>query len=184
MIKSPLKFGPRARRIVFSTLVLSGLIAVSGMAAPPAAQAVVVSVCTIKANDPHPSAHVSGNINATGTVSCTVSMAEIYLRVKLERGNGTVITGTTNDRFNTAYESGNAATSCANSGTWRTRVEYALTFPAGYNPQYHSNNFASPWKAVACGNARLGLDPLVAGDDSGYYEETFTVTLPAAALDE
>jgi hypothetical protein len=173
----------RLKRLVLPSIALSGILFVTGIAAAPAASAaVVIGVCTIKANDPHPSTHVNGTINGTGTVSCSVTMDEIYLKVKLERSTGTVVDGTTDDYFNTAYESGNASTSCANAGTWRTRVEYALRAPAGYSPAYSANNFASPWKAVACGAARVAPDSAVLGDDSGYYEETFEVTVPASVL--
>ncbi|WP_222440395.1 hypothetical protein, partial [Arthrobacter alpinus] len=59
---------------------LTGLTVVS---AP--ANAVVVGACTMKANDPHASVHVSGTINSEGTLKCTIGMTEIYLRTYLEK---------------------------------------------------------------------------------------------------
>ena len=172
------------KRLALSSAALAGLFLLTGIVAAPAAQAVVVGVCTIKANDPHPSTHVTGTINATGTVSCSVLMDEIYIKVSLERSNGTVVPGNTQDVYNTSYQMSNASTSCANAGTWRTRVQYALYAPAGYNPQHSASNFASPWKSVACGVARIAPDQSVAGDSSGTYdyEQTFEITVPASAL--
>lgn len=163
--------GPRRATL---TSMLAGMLLVSTVATAPSADAVVVGVCTIKVNDPHGSVHVQGTINATGTVSCTMTMDEIYVRVQLERADGMIVRGRTKDYFNTAYQKANAATSCSNSGTWRARVHYVLRAPAGVNPSYAANNFASPWKSVACG---LSTPPM----DSSVNEQKIKITVPAAS---
>lgn len=123
------------------------------MTAGPA-NAVVVGVCTIKANDPHPSTHYTGTINSTGTVQCTMVMDEIYVQTFLEKSNGQVWSQPAVDYFNTPYEMSNAATSCKNGpGTFRTRVSYTIHAPAGVNPRYAANTIYSPWKPFGCGVA-------------------------------
>lgn len=166
--------GKRVMRL-FAALAVSIVAAtvLTGVAAPSAANAVVVGVCTIKANDPHPSAHVSGTINAVGTVTCTVVMDEIYLAVWLEKSTGSSWSSFPfYDYYNTSAASENAATSCGQGpGVFRTRVAYVLRAPAGYSPSYASNNFTGPWKNVACG---VGFT--AAPTD----ETTFEVDIPLA----
>jgi len=152
-------------------LILGG-----GLLAAPA-QALVIGVCTIKANLPHGSHHVGGTINGTGTVNCNVVMSEIYLKVSIEKSTGTVVNGEPDDYFNTAYESGNAATSCSDSGTWRTRSAYALRAPAGYNPSYASGSVVSAWTSVVCGAARVAPNGKTETPEP-YVETTVVITVP------
>jgi hypothetical protein len=161
-----------------SSAALTLLILLGGsVLAPPAQAAVVVGVCTIKANLTHGSVHVSGTINGTGSVSCDIVMEEIYLKVSIEKSNGTIVNGTVDDYFNTAYENGNAATSCSNAGTWRTRSSYALRAPAGYNPSYASGTTYSAWSNVVCGASRIAPDGAVETPEP-YVETTVEITAP------
>jgi len=131
------------------------------LAAAPA-NAVVIGVCTIKVNDPHGSTHVSGTINAVGTVECSTTMQEIYVKTTLQKSAGPSWAGTPFDRFNVARGQANAATSCtAGPGTFRTVTSYVLRAPAGIDPAYAANTVYGPWRSVACGNARLAPSELV-----------------------
>lgn len=138
------------------SLVVGLLVAGGSVAVAAPANAVVVGVCTIKANNPHPSTHVNGTINAQGTASCTVVMNEICIRAVLERADGASWAGTTSDLFGATQTQANAATSCANGGggqLFRLRISYVLRAPAGYNPAYSSNTIYSPWVGAKCGSA-------------------------------
>ncbi|ALE93677.1 hypothetical protein AOC05_17335 [Arthrobacter alpinus] len=131
---------------------LTGLTVVS---AP--ANAVVVGACTMKANDPHASVHVSGTINSEGTLKCTIGMTEIYLRTYLEKSGGPTWGGNTESWLNATagktYKSV-ANTSCSQGpATFRTRVAYTLQSPPGVSPAYTANNIYSPWFGLACGVA-------------------------------
>lgn len=132
---------------------------ITGVSAAAPANAVVVGVCTIKANNPHPSSHFSGTINAVGTISCTIVMDEIYLGIYLEKATGATWSSYPfYDAFNTSSASENASTSCSQGpGTFRTRASYVLRAPAGYSPAYSANTIYSPWITdVACGGGQLG----------------------------
>jgi hypothetical protein len=136
---------------------IGGIIA-SGVGIAPASAA-VVGICTIKANDPHPSGHVSGNINAQGTVACSQIMDQIKTQTTLEKSNGQVWSAGVSDKKGVQNLSTYGNTSCSNSpGTFRTRLEVTLQFPAGFTPRYHYNNYYSPWKSFACGAARAASD--------------------------
>ncbi|GAA2009957.1 hypothetical protein FHS08_000603 [Microbacterium ulmi] len=128
------------------------------MFAASPANAVVVGVCTIKANNPHGSTHVSGTINAEGSLQCTIGMTEIYVRAYLENSVGTSWYGNTESWLATSPNekfSSFANTSCAmGPGSFRTRVSYAFTSPPGTNPSYTANTIYSPWIGVACGVSR------------------------------
>lgn len=148
----------RRRRIAAAVLAVT--FAVAGLTATAApANAVVVGACTMKANDPHPSGHVSGRINSEGSMRCTIGMTEIYIRAYLEKAGGASWGGTTESWLNTppgqTYSSF-ANTSCSQApGTFRTRVSYTFRSPAGVNPAYTANTIYSPWKGVACGVSRM-----------------------------
>jgi hypothetical protein len=141
----------RSVSMLASALLVATIITGASVASP--ANAVVVGVCTIKANNPHPSTHFNGTINSTGTVSCTVVMQEIYLAVYLEKSNGSTWSSYPfYDVFNTSSASENASTLCSQGpGTFRTRVSYVLRAPVGYSPAYTANTIYSPWMGVACG---------------------------------
>ncbi len=151
------------------------MVVITGVISAAPAQAAVVGVCTIKANDPHPSTHVQGSINATGTIQCTVAMSELYIRVWLESPSGQLIAGTPDDRFGVSYVQGNSAISCSNAGTWRTRVGYVLHSPPGLNPAYASGNVVSPWKSVACGVALLAAITGTNPGSTGVTQQTVEI---------
>lgn len=143
---------------------LSIVFALTGLTiASTPANAVVVGACTIKANDPHASTHVTGTINSEGTLKCTIGMTEIYLRAYLERSDGSSWGGNTeawlDSIANKTYKSF-ANTSCSQSpGTFRTRVSYAFQSPPGVSPAYTSNIIYSPWFGLACGLSYRGSQP-------------------------
>ncbi|WP_129545519.1 hypothetical protein [Arthrobacter dokdonensis] len=114
-----------------------------------------VITCGIYADYPHASNHVSGTINAVGRVECDGLVNEIYLKVTLAKSNG-YLSSTTQDRFypTGGRLSGNAAKSCAEApGTFQTRVNAVVHFPAGYTPTPQVGNQNSAWFALACGVA-------------------------------
>jgi len=164
-------------RVAAVSLALAMMGGITLAAAP--AQAATVGVCTIKANDPHGSTHVAGTINAVGTVDCTVSMNEIYVKTTLEKAGGASWAGAPYDRFNTTRGQSNAATNCsAGPGTFRTVTSYVLRFPPNLNPAYASNTIYGPWRSVACGNARLAPSELVTSPsnvDPGPTTITFAI---------
>jgi hypothetical protein len=55
------------------------------VASPAQAADKTVGDCTIHANDPHPSGHVSGSINATGTLRCKTLKTSLHINVVLEK---------------------------------------------------------------------------------------------------
>ncbi|MGC0371284.1 hypothetical protein [Microbacterium sp. SLBN-111] len=147
------------------------------MAVATPANAYVIGECTIKANNPHPSTHVNGTINAQGTVACSVVMNEIYLRAVLERADGASWTGTTSDYFGVKGTQANAATSCSagESGLFfRLRIEYVLQAPPGVDPAYASNTIYSPWVSGKCTN---GANRVATGTEL----DGLTVTVPIEA---
>lgn len=138
-------------RIVVALVAAIGLIVTSA----PASNAVVVSICTIKANYPHGSTHVQGTINAEGTIACTSIVDNIWIDVYLEKSTGQEWSAPSKSYNNVSHLANYGNTSCANGpGTFRARVQYAITFPAGYAPRYHASYLYSPWRSVGCGLAR------------------------------
>jgi hypothetical protein len=160
----------RGRFAAIAATVLVTTALLTGTTTTPAS-ALVIGVCTIKANNPHASTHVSGTINAVGTVSCSVVMSEIYLAVHLEKATGgSWSSWPFYDSYNTKWASENAATSCGQGpGTFRSRVSYVLQAPPGANPAYSSGSIYSPWISVACGAS------LVAG---GGAAQSASTTVP------
>lgn len=169
----------RHRRRAAGSAFLAVALTIIGLTAAAPANAVVVGVCEMKANNPHPSTHVSGTINSTGTLRCTVGMTEIYLRAYLEKSTGSSWGGNTEAWLNTppgTTYSSYANTSCSNGpGTFRTRVTYALTSPPGYNPAYSANTIYSPWYSLACGLAGLAEPQALGVGTAGW---TSDVPLP------
>ncbi|NQX29855.1 hypothetical protein HQQ81_21110 [Microbacteriaceae bacterium VKM Ac-2854] len=150
----------RTRRRAIASAVMAVALTITGLTvgATPA-NAVVVGACTIKANNPHASGHVSGAINAEGSLRCTIGMTEIYIRAYLEKSGGSSWGGNTQSWLNTpagmTYSSF-ANTSCSQApGTFRTRVSYTFTSPPGVNPSYTANTIYSPWIGLACGVSRV-----------------------------
>lgn len=154
------------RRRIFTSVMLGSLVATGSIAVAAPAQAITVGVCTMQAQDVHPSTHVSGTINGVGTASCSVVMDEIYVHTVLERADGATFPGNTNDVFNTNYQQSNAATPCssASGGNFRLRLSYVLRAPAGYSPSYSTNTIYSIWKDATCGqkNKAASADDLTA----------------------
>lgn len=136
-----------------AALIALAVVLTGGALAPPA-QAIVVSICTIKANNPHGSTHVAGTINSQGTINCSATVDEIFIKVFLHKSTGGSWTNGSRDYFNVRSLSATGATSCSQGpAVFRTQVQYTIQFPAGYNPRYHANNLYSPWTGVACGGA-------------------------------
>lgn len=101
--------------------------------------------CTIQINYPHDSGHNPGNINVTGSITCTapVTVLDIgvglYLDEYLLASNYKVGTG--------AYISTNAATPCLLPGVYQGGVVGAVTFPPGFVPPWSDwggTEFLSP----------------------------------------
>lgn len=159
---------PRPRQTLLRrSLVAAVLSAVAGgslgvVMAAPAQAAVVVGVCSIIVGEPHPSAHVQGNINSYGRLTCTIGMNEIYVRADLERSNGTIWNGSAQSYVNTTagrtFTSTRAIPCAGNSGTYRTRVSVTFRSPTGVNPSYHSSGYQSIWRQVACAGQPMSLN--------------------------
>lgn len=129
----------------FYAALISLVLTCLGLAAAAPAQAVVVGLCTITAQNPHGSTHVAGTVNTVGTVSCSMTMTEIYIQTTLEKSNGQYWSGNVRDYFNSSYEMSNAATSCSQGpDSFRTRVSYVIQAPPGVNPRYTANTIYSP----------------------------------------
>jgi len=167
----------RLRRVAMVGVALAGML-ITGAFVAPAAQAVVVGICTIKANNPHASTHVNGTINGTATITCSQTMQEIYLRVKLEKSNGTTKLGTTTDEYGVSNAQGNAFVQCNQPGTYRVIAEYVLVAPPGYSPKRAASNIAGSYKSVACGAASRSSGTVADQVDS--FEKTFKVELEPA----
>lgn len=161
----------KLRRTVAGALTATVLVGafVAGAAAPASA-ATVVGICTIVIGEPHASAHVQGNINAYGRLTCSVGMPNMHVRATLEKSTGKLSYGNTEDLNNVTP--GNTLSSYApipcknNNGTYRTQVAIAFTSPAGYNPRYHAKTYFSIWRGVACGASRMASTDEVATDES------------------
>ncbi|MHA7177379.1 hypothetical protein ACX80D_12055 [Arthrobacter sp. Sr24] len=170
----------RWRAAVVGTLSIAFALTGLTVASAPA-NAVVVGACTIKANDPHGSIHVSGTINSEGTLKCTIGMTEIYIRTYLEKSGGPSWGGNTESWLNAVagktYKSV-ANTACSQSpGTFRTRVSYTFQSPPGVNPAYTANTIYSPWFGIACGASFRSAQP--EGVDSEWTAEK---ALPPGAV--
>lgn len=156
----------RPRRNLLSALAIAALI-FGGVSIAAPANAVVVGVCTIKANNPHGSTHVAGTINTEGSLQCTLGMTEIYVRAYLENSVGTSWPGNPVSRLGSpagVKYSSFANTTCGmGPGMFRTRVSYAFRSPAGVNPSYTANTIYSPWVPTACGLSRSAQSATVTG---------------------
>ncbi|MWV32127.1 hypothetical protein [Rathayibacter iranicus] len=154
------------------------------MTATPA-NAAVVGACTMKANNPHPSGHVSGRINTEGSMICTVGMTEIYIRAYLEKSNGASWAGDTESWLGTpankTYSSFANAPCSEGPATFRTRVSYSFTSPPGVSPAYTSNIMYSPWIPTACGSSRSAQTTEASGawtSDKALTDEVTAKTTP------
>ncbi len=124
--------------------------------------------CTLTINYPHASGHVSGTINVTGSVSCPVTMTEMFLQVHLQKSTGASWAGPSKDLFNTTWLNTNAATSCSSgAGSYRGRAYTEVRPPAGWSPAMQSQTKYSPYVSVACGG---GTGFAAAGDTDGEVE--------------
>jgi hypothetical protein len=147
------------KRTVAATLAATVLVGgfVGGFAAP--ASAATVGVCRIVVGEPHPSAHVQGNISSYGRLTCTVGMPNMHVRATLEKSTGKLYYGNTEDLNNVTPNNTLQSVSpipCKNNaGTYRTQVAIAFTSPPGVNPRYHAKTYYSIWRSVACGASRV-----------------------------
>lgn len=167
----------RRWRVAIGSVLSVGLTLVGLAFTAAPASAVVVGQCTIKANNPHGSTHVSGTINAQGTLSCTIGMTQIYVQTYLEKQNGPTWVGNAESWLNTPASKtyfSHANTSC-NQGpsNFRTRVSYSFQSPPGTNPSYTANTIYSPWISVICGANRA-----VPADSSGAAATEWTSDVP------
>lgn len=163
------------RRTVASALLAVVMTATGLTVAAAPANAVVVGACTVNANNPHASAHVTGRINSEGSMRCTIGMTEIYVRAYLEKSGGSSWAGNAQSWFNTpagyTYSSF-ANTSCSQSpGTFRTRVSYTFQSPPGVNPSYSANTIYSPWIGLRCGAARIAPESVEGGSSEWTSEK-------------
>lgn len=153
----------RTWRRVLAAVGVGALLTVGSVVTAAPANAIVVGVCTMNAQNPHGSTHVAGTINTVGTASCSIVMSEIYVKAVLYRADGASWAGAASDYFNTNYEQSNAATSCsAGPATFRMSLSYVLRAPAGYDPAYSANTIYSPWVSVACGASFAATQKAVA----------------------
>ncbi len=157
-----LKFGGSRRSLGAVAAIALGLVLVPLAAASPAAAADVIT-CTLRVDNPHASTHVSGTINVSATMTCSRQIAEIYIRTTLYKGTGSPSwQGASNDRFNVAALSANAAAPCsAGPGSFYGYATSTVTPPAGYtvsgpNPVVKRGLSIS----VACGNARMAAESM------------------------
>lgn len=109
-----------------AALIALAVVLTGGALAPPA-QAIVVSICTIKANNPHGSTHVAGTINSQGTINCSATVDEIFIKVFLHKSTGGSWTNGSRDYFNVRSLSATGATSCSQGpAVFRTQVQYTI----------------------------------------------------------
>lgn len=112
--------------------------------------------CTLTINYPHASTHVTGTINVTGSVSCPVTMTEIFLQIHLQKSTGASWAGTPKDFFNASWVSANASTACSSgAGSYRGRAYTEVRPPAGWSPAMQSQTKYSPYVSVGCGGSAL-----------------------------
>ncbi|TFC22098.1 hypothetical protein E3O55_18955 [Cryobacterium sp. MDB1-18-2] len=141
-----------------ATLGLVGLLSGAGLLMATSAEATVIT-CAAKANNPHASSHVSGTINAQGTVTCDGAAAEMYISVILEKSDGRNWQGSAYSMLNTKSGSANAATSCSNGpGSFRNVTYISVQAPVGSTGN-HSETLQSSWVDVACGLSAFTLQP-------------------------
>jgi hypothetical protein len=135
-----------------TTMLVAGIVVGSAV---PANAATVVGICAVTVGEPHASTHVQGPINSFGRLTCTPSMPNMHVRATLEKGNGALYYGNTEDINN--VPAGKTLTSVSpipcrnNAGTYRTQVAIAFTSPPGLDPRYHAKTYYSIWRSVACG---------------------------------
>ncbi|WP_216364051.1 hypothetical protein, partial [Subtercola boreus] len=145
----------KIRKLLTGFAVAAVAVLAVGLGAAPA-NAATIGVCTIQAQNPHPSTHVNGTINGVGTVNCTSSVPEIYIYVVLQKSTGESWANPSRDYANTSSQQNNGASPCsAGPGIFRVETQYAITFPAGASPAYSAGAVDSPWMQVACGSARV-----------------------------
>lgn len=137
------------------TVFLTVVLAVGGvfMAAPAQAASATNGDCTIKANNPHPSVHVNGTINATGTIECKTKKANLHINVSLERRDGAVWkTVSPSDYLNTYKVQNNAFANCsAGPADFRTRAGWVIQHTS--TSAKVNGAVYTAWMPVACGTA-------------------------------
>ncbi|AGW40506.1 hypothetical protein O159_02770 [Leifsonia xyli subsp. cynodontis DSM 46306] len=169
----------RSRRGLITAITGMVLVAGSVLVTAAPANAVVVGVCTMQVQDPHPSTHVHGTINVVGTASCSIVMTEIYVKVTLQRSDDATWPGATNDYRNTSQEQANAAAPCsAGPNMFRGYLSYALTAPAGYSPAYATGTTYGIWKSVICGGPGLVAPNRSTDNTAAKKSAALTVKVP------
>jgi hypothetical protein len=141
-----------------SFLVVTGVVSGVFLAAAPAQAASgpggSVITCTLKVNYPHNSIHVGGTVNVTSEIKCTSNVDSIYVSTGLrgaQSGNGWA------QKFNTNYQSSNAAAPCVNGSYWGV-ASGTVTFPSGYTPRVQNVNGAGGTRVVDCSVAGIAAD--------------------------
>lgn len=135
-----------------------------------------VITCTVSLDNPHPSGHVNGTISAQGLVTCSGTVAEIYIKTSIRKVSNNTVASQTFDSFNVNRGSSVGAKPCSDGpATFRSQADVLVHFPAGYTPTPQTANKYSPHTAVACGNATTLTGTTSVGDDVSYSTTTWTI---------
>lgn len=134
-----------------------------------------VITCTVSLDNPHQSGHVNGTISAQGLVTCTGTVAEIYIKTSLQKVSNNTVASQTFDSFNVSRGSSVGAKPCSDGpATFRSQADVLVQFPAGYTPTPQTANKYSPNIAVACGNVKK-VTGTTSATDIGYGTTTWTI---------
>ncbi|PWJ65251.1 hypothetical protein B0H03_10398 [Rathayibacter iranicus NCPPB 2253 = VKM Ac-1602] len=135
-----------------------------------------VITCTVSLDNPHPSGHVNGTISAQGLVTCTGTVAEIYIKTSIRKVSNSTVASQTFDSFNVSRGSSVGAKPCSDGpATFRSQADVLVHFPAGYTPTPQTANRYSPHTAVACGNATRLTETTSAADGVSDGTTTWTI---------
>jgi len=96
-------------------------------------QAAVIT-CTLKVNNPHESGHGPGNVNVTGSITCSAPVSFIDLGVGLYLNNY-LISSSYKPGYGT-YVTTNAAATCLLPGIYAGGAVGSVTFPPGFVPPW------------------------------------------------
>lgn len=111
-------------------------------------------VCRLSIDHPHPSGHVTGNVNVVARTRCTSPVAEIQMQIALAR-DGLTMASRGDSRTGRDLLQINAATSCI-KGVYQGRVWATIYFPPDYLPAPQRLYEISPSIPIECGIPAAG----------------------------
>lgn len=128
---------------------LSQLQGVAHRTTPHSAAEVIVS-CYFQINYPHVSVHIPENVNVTGTATCDIPMANIWLVGNLYYNGESYYYNYSYDNVGATSAQVNTFGACY-SGSWYAAMQWWIQWPPDATPiTPTSGTVASPAQSISC----------------------------------